>query len=114
MSQYSHSGYARELSKALPFDLVVTQVNCGCCGEEYALWRRPKGSKEDEDDDTLMIYLQEETPECLDRAARVLLREYEAAATGPYPSEGEGNHEARTDGTIAPASTQRARLIRPE
>lgn len=113
MSQYSHYGYARELSKALPFDLVVTQVNCGCCGEQYALWWRPKGSTEDEDDGTLMIYLQEETPECLDRAVRILLKDYERA-TGPYPAEGEDNHEARTDGTIAPAPTQRARLLRPE
>ena len=73
MVAYSHYGYARELSKSLPFDLVVTQVNCGCCGEQYALWGRPKASTEDEDDDTLMIYLQEETPEW---AVGVLLREY--------------------------------------
>ena len=39
MSQYSHGEYAKELSKGLPFDLVVTRVNCGCCSEEWPLSR---------------------------------------------------------------------------
>ena len=103
---YSHYGYARELSKELPFDLVVTTVKCACCGEEYALWWRPKGSTEDFLGKTLLIYLQNKTPECLDRAARVLLKDYERV-TGPYPGGGVDNHEGRTN-------INAARLIYPE